>query len=363
VTDSNVPLPSSPTPKYAWRLLRAGPLRLDGGSMFGVVPRALWSREVPFDDQGRIELAHNCLLLQRPMPDQSSIPVGSASRTVSPPLAGTVRSADPTKSGTGGAERILIETGSGNKFDPKSRRIFGLTDYWIADALAEAGCRREDVTHAIVTHLHFDHAGGLTCRADGGEAVAVPSFPNATIYVQRREWDDALVNNSVMTRTYLPENLEPIREQVRLIESPLPFPPGYHPRRDEPPMVSAESRMLEILPGIRVLAVPGHTWGQQAVLFTDEQDRTVVFPADLLPTAHHVGAAYNMAYDVEPYTSTVTRRWFLEAAAANDWLLVLDHEAGNPCQRVKAEGKGWFKLEAVNDCAISGPACGAWTGS
>jgi glyoxylase-like metal-dependent hydrolase (beta-lactamase superfamily II) len=274
-----------------------------------------------------------------------------------------VRSADPTESGTAGPERILIETGSGNKFDPKSRRIFGLTDYWIADALAEAGCRREDVTHAIVTHLHFDHAGGLTCRADGGEAVAVPSFPNATIYVQRREWDDALVNNSVMTRTYLPENLEPIREQVRLIESPLPFPPGYHPRRDEPPMVSAESRMLEILPGIRVLAVPGHTWGQQAVLFTDEQDRTVVFPADLLPTAHHVGAAYNMAYDVEPYTSTVTRRWFLEAAAANDWLLVLDHEAGNPCQRVKAEGKGWFKLEAVNDCAISGPACGAWTGS
>jgi glyoxylase-like metal-dependent hydrolase (beta-lactamase superfamily II) len=258
-----------------------------------------------------------------------------------------VRSAGPAKSATAGPEHILIETGSGNKFDAKSQRIFGLTDYWIADALAEAGCRREDVTHAIVTHLHFDHAGGLTCRADVGEPVAVPSFPNANVYVQRREWEDALANHSVMTRTYLTENLEPIREQVRLIESPLPFPPGYHPRRDEPPIASAESRMLEILPGIRVLAVPGHTWGQQAVLFTDEQDRTVVFPADLLPTVHHVGAAYNMAYDVEPYTSTVTRRWFLEAAAANDWLLVLDHEPGNPCQRVKADGKGWFKLEAA----------------
>jgi len=298
--------------RYAWRLLRAGPLRLDGGSMFGVVPRVLWSRDVPYDDQGRIEVAHNCLLLQRPD--------------------------DPA--------RIVIETGSGNKFDEKSRRIFGLSDFWLADALAEAGCRCEEVTHAIVTHLHFDHAGGLTHRDSGGEAV--PTFPNATVYVQRREWDDALVNNSVMTRTYLRENLEPIRDQVRLIESPLPFPPGYHPRRDEPPMTSPESRMTEILPGIRVLAVPGHTWGQQAVLFTDEQNRTVVFPSDLLPTAHHVGAAYNMAYDVEPYTSTVTRRWFLEAAVANDWLLVLDHEPGNPCQRVKADGKGWFKLEEVS---------------
>jgi len=341
VTDVDAPFPSGSSPRYAWQLLRAGPLRLDGGSMFGVVPRALWSRLVPPDEQGRIEVAHNCLLLRRSKTDQTSATVGSALRTVTTPSDTKVRSADPT-----GSEWIVIETGSGNKFDAKSRRIFGLTDYWLADALAEAGCRRENVTHAIVTHLHFDHAGGLTCRAEG-EPLAVPTFPNATVFVQRREWDDALANNSVMTRTYLAENLEPIREQVRLIESPLPFPPGYHPRRDEPPIGSAQTRMIEVLPGIRVLAVPGHTWGQQAVLFTDDNDRTVVFPADLLPTVHHVGAAYNMAYDVEPYTSTVTRRWFLEAAAANDWLLVLDHEPGNPCQRVKADGKGWFKLEEV----------------
>jgi glyoxylase-like metal-dependent hydrolase (beta-lactamase superfamily II) len=100
-----------------------------------------------------------------------------------------------------------------------------------------------------------------------------------------------------------------------------------------------------VLPGIRTFLVPGHTWGQQAVLFTDEAGRTVVFTPDLLPTVHHVGAAYSLAYDVEPYTTMLTKRWFLAEAERRDWLLVLDHEPDTPCVRVRADGRGWWRLE------------------
>ncbi|MGB7159500.1 MAG: MBL fold metallo-hydrolase [Tepidisphaeraceae bacterium] len=302
--------------RYAWKLLRAGPLRLDGGSMFGVVPRAVWNRNVPCDEQGRIELAHNCLLLK------------------------------PTGSAVGSPRRVVIEVGSGDKFDEKNRNIYGLGDRAISDALRDVGCRCEEVDHVIVTHLHFDHAGGLTRHTAGG---VERTFPNATVHVQRREWDDALANRSVMTRTYLPENLEPIRPQLRLIDSPPPFPPGHLPQRDESPPNPLSQRETQILPGIHVFNVPGHTWGQQAVRFTDDRGRVVVFCPDIIPTAAHVGAAYNMAYDVEPFISTVTRRWFLNEAVENDWLLVLDHEPGEPRRRVRADGRGWYELVAATE--------------
>ena len=292
--------------RYSWKLLRAGPIWLDGGSMFGIVPRAIWNKRVSCDAQGRIELAHNCMLLESE------------------------------------GQRIVIETGSGDKFDEKNRRIYGLTNRSIIDAVRDAGCRCEDVAHVIVTHLHFDHAGGVTRRGDDGRAVR--TFPNATIHVQRLEWEDALSNRSVMTRTYLRENLDPIREQVRLIDSPPLFPTGHLPQRDEMPPSRLEDRETEVLPGIWVFSVPGHTWGQQAVRFVDGRGRHVVFTPDLIPTAEHVGAAYNMAYDVEPFISTVTRRWFLQEAVERDWLLVLDHEPGEPRRRVRLDGKGWYEL-------------------
>jgi hypothetical protein len=103
-------------------------------------------------------------------------------------------------------------------------------------------------------------------------------------------------------------------------------------------------RETPIAPGISVFLTPGHNWGQQAVKFTDTAGRTVVFTPDVMPTVNHVGAAYSLGYDVEPYTSMVTRRWLLEEAARGDWLLVLDHEPGNPCVRVRENGKGWFEL-------------------
>jgi glyoxylase-like metal-dependent hydrolase (beta-lactamase superfamily II) len=290
---------------YRWQILRAGPFKLDAGGMFGAVPKALWSKLVMVDDANRMDLALNCLLLSN------------------------------------GSHRVLLETGCGDKLDDKTRKIFGITDYSIIDALAEAGVKCEQITHAIVSHLHFDHAGGLTCRGETGPML---TFPNAKMYVQRTEWDDAIVGRSHMTRTYFPENLDPLRGRIQLIDSPPPFERGYRPRRDELPTTRLEDRETEVAPGVFVFNIPGHTIGLQAIRLTDETGQQVVFAADLIPTVNHVGAAYNMAYDIEPYTSTVTRRWFLTEAAKRKWLVVLDHEPGNPCVKVEPDDKGWFKL-------------------
>ena len=310
-------VPAETGVRHAWRLLRAGPIVLDAGGMFGVIPRAVWSRMVTPDARHRIELAQNCLLLDAP---------------------------------AGG--RILVEAGSGGKFSAKFRDLYGLGPRTVLDAVAEVQ-DPATVRHALVTHLHFDHVGGLTRPARDGEQPhwvgpdggVVRSFGAAEIVVQAREWHDAVANTSVITRTYLRENLEPLAPCLRLVESPSPFPPGALPRRDALPAGRLEDRLTEVLPGIHVFLAPGHTWGQQAVLFTDDRGRTVVFTPDLLPTVYHVGAAASLAYDVEPYTTMLTKRWFLAEAAARDWLLVLVHEPTTPCVRVRPDGRGWFVLE------------------
>jgi len=308
------PPPHNPTtsPPFSWQLLNAGPLWLDGGGMFGLVPRIVWEKLVTPDEKHRIRLNHNCILLHHP------------------------------------SGPVVIETGSGNKFDAKNRDIFGLTDRTIIQAVEETGTKLSDVRDVIVTHLHFDHAGGLTraARVDSSALSSQPvlTFPNAHIHVQQREWDDAIVNRSVMTRTYLSENLEPIRERLQLHASKRAFEIGVTPDRDNLPKIRLEDRLTEILPGVFVFIVPGHTWGQQAVMFRDDRGRTVVFTPDVMPTVWHVGAAYSMAYDVEPYTSLISRRWFLSEAMQRDWLLVIDHEPNTPLVRVREDGKGWFKL-------------------
>jgi glyoxylase-like metal-dependent hydrolase (beta-lactamase superfamily II) len=323
---------------YSWRLLRAGRFKLDGGSMFGLVPRVVWSRTVPPDDRGRIPVQHNCLLLEASGKAIPASAAGSSKPAFSPRL-------------------VIIETGSGDKMDPKSKDIFELENRSILEALHEADCRPEDVDAVAVTHLHFDHAGGLTRLARAGEKPdwtgpgsagtdhpVKLTFPNAAIFAQAREWDDALANRSVMTRTYFRDHLEPIRDRLRLVDSPRPFAPGAIVDRDAAPLAPVALRETPIAPGLSVFLVPGHTWGQQAIKFTDTRGSTVVFTPDVMPTVNHVGAAYSLGYDVEPYTSMVSRRWFLEAAAAGNWLLVLDHEPGNPCLRVRENARGWYDL-------------------
>jgi glyoxylase-like metal-dependent hydrolase (beta-lactamase superfamily II) len=250
--------------------------------MFGVVPKAIWSRLSPPDDANRIALQTNCLLL------------------------------------TSGDHRVLIETGCGDKWSDKSRRIFGIEERTVVDALREVDTMPDDIDDVIVTHLHFDHAGGLT-QLDN-EREAVPVFGRAAVHVQGREWEDALANRSTMTGTYLRTHLDPIADRVQLLDG--------------------ES---EILPGIRSLPMPGHTWGQQAVLVDTDQG-VVCFPGDVCPTRHHVGAPYSMGYDMLPFENMQSKRLLLARAAEESWTVVLDHEPAHPVFRVHRSGD-WFDFE------------------
>lgn len=328
--------------QWNWQILRAGRLLLDGGGMFGVIPRVVWSRSIDVDDKHRVEVAHNCLLLESAEPDAA----------------------------LGRPRRVLIEAGTGDKMDPKMTAIFGIEhDKAIHNLVQAAGVDPAEIDHIIVSHLHFDHAGGLTRRpragetpdwtaqgkqASGDDPNVVLSFPNAEVIVQDREWRDAMANDAVMTRTYYPDHLLPLElprpdgsPRLRLVRSAPPFTPGRTPHRDETPGTPVRERMTEVLPGIRVFSTPGHTWGQQAIAFDATDSQTVVFTPDLIPTVHHVGPAYSLGYDVEPYTAMITKRWFLAEAAEAGWTLALDHEPGNPVQRAWATPKGWFELKPL----------------
>jgi glyoxylase-like metal-dependent hydrolase (beta-lactamase superfamily II) len=165
----------------------------------------------------------------------------------------------------------------------------------------------------LLTHLHFDHAGGVTRSGKNDEPI--PTFPNARIYVQKTEWEDALANKSTMSKTYLRENLDPIKDQVELIDGEA-----------------------EPVPGIHVAPAPGHTWGQQMIRFSDKQG-VVAFAGDVMPTAAHVGLAYNMGYDVLPYTNMQTKRDYLQQAADEGWRIIPPHEPGEPIRVVETHPK------------------------
>ncbi|MCA9277191.1 MAG: MBL fold metallo-hydrolase [Phycisphaerales bacterium] len=335
--------------RYKWTLLRASQFLLDGGGMFGIIPRVVWERSVTPDDKHRIRLMHNCLLLESVDPDPE----------------------------TGKPHRYLIEAGTGDKLDEKMSSIFGLDGRTVESEVVRAGVDVGEIEATIVTHLHFDHAGGLTRRAREGETpdwvASKPgaasgdsndvcfTFPNAELIVQRREWVDARNNDAVMTRTYYRDHLLPFedermpladgRARLRVVDSARPFPLNRKPSKGEMPKSPVEERTTQVLPGIHVFLVPGHTWGQQAVQFEDDQGRTIVFTPDVLPTHYHIGQPYSLSYDVEPYTSMITKQWFLHEASERGWVLVLDHEPGNPCYSVKSNDKGWYDLEPV-DCGI-----------
>jgi glyoxylase-like metal-dependent hydrolase (beta-lactamase superfamily II) len=236
--------------------------------MFGIIPKAIWSKWTKPDEQNRIPLQTNCLLLDD------------------------------------GSQKVLIETGCGGKFSEKERAIYALEERTIVDALGEVNVKPEEISTVIVTHLHFDHAGGLTRLKESGEPACV--FPSAEVVVQRQEWEDAMANKSTMSKTYLSSHLEPIRESVRPVDG-----------------------IVEVIPGIRVEPLVGHTWGMQGVFFQDD-DGEIAFPADLMPTAAHVHPAASMGYDMLPYETMRTKQAFLDRAAAAGWRILLGHEPGEP---------------------------------
>ena len=273
-------------------LLEGGRQWLDGGAMFGVVPRPLWEKKIPPDDRNRIPLALRCLAVEHP------------------------------------AGLVLVDTGIGNKESAKFHDIYGVANAGQAgatqleDALAAAGHRPEDVRWVINTHLHFDHAGGNTrLSAGGGEAEL--AFPGAVYVVQERELEFARHTNERTRASYFPANFEPlaVADRWRLIDGPA-----------------------EIVPGISGLPTPGHVPGHQSILVQDGGE-SALFLGDLAPTAAHVPLPWIMGYDLEPLVTLESKRALLGQALAEDWLLLFEHDAAVRAGRV-TEGRRGLEVTA-----------------
>lgn len=273
----------------AARVLSGGALRLDGGAMFGIIPKPIWSRSAPPDDANRIALACNCLLIEGALV---------------------------------GGRRVLIETGHGSKFGEKERSIFGIDPgRWLLPALAAEGVEPETITDVILTHLHFDHAGGLTRESDG---QVDPTFPRAAVHVARAEFDDARANFGIMTNSYREENFEPV---------------------DRAAAWRLHAGAGGIIDGIEALPTPGHTRGHCSIVIRGA-DRTLAFVGDVLPTARHAGRPYNMGYDLYPLENRQSKQRLFMQAEKERWTLVLGHEPETPVVHAVAE-KGWYRLDAA----------------
>src|SRR5215469_873998 len=248
------------------RYLDGGNFWLDGGAMFGVVPKVFWEKKSPPDDRNRIKLRANSLLVQAH------------------------------------GKTIVIETGNGTKWDPKMRAIYGVQEGDpLLDSLAAQGVQVRDVDLVINTHLHFDHAGGNT-RIENDRAV--PTFPRARYVVQRAELDHAAAPTERDRASYFPENFVPIT-QAGLWDLSI---------SDQP-----------ILPGISVAPIPGHNADIQAILLTG-RGKTLAFVADLLPTRHHIPLPWIMAYDLYPMRTLETKRSWLPRMANENWIVVFGHD-------------------------------------
>jgi len=259
--------------------LEGGLQRLDGGAMFGVVPRPLWSKRIAPDERHRIPLAMRCLLIEHP------------------------------------DGLVLVDTALGNKESAKFLDIYGVEneglegDTQLEDALATTGFLPADVRWVINTHLHFDHAGGNTTidpdlRDDPRRHVR-PTFSNATYVVQKGDLEFARHTNERTRASYLPHNFEPVAGagKWRLLEGEG-----------------------EVLPGISVRLTPGHVPWHQAILVKDRGE-TAAFMADLIPTTAHLPLPWIMGYDVEPLRSLESKRALLRDAVAGEWRLVFEHDS------------------------------------
>lgn len=252
--------------------------------MFGIIPQPLWSKTNPPDERNRIDLACRCLLIEHD------------------------------------DRNVLVDVGIGTKWDERGRDIYNIHDQdpGLAGALGQLGLSRESIDDVIVTHLHFDHAGGLSRYADGSDGRIVPTFPEATHWVQRRNWSWAHEPS--------PRDEGSYREQdFACLE------------RSDAPELRLVDGIDEILPGIEVLPLHGHTFGMQAVkIETDEH--VFVYLADLIPTTSHMADAYVMGYDLQPLETVEEKREMLHRASRNDWILFFEHDPYQAFARPDMEG-------------------------
>jgi glyoxylase-like metal-dependent hydrolase (beta-lactamase superfamily II) len=255
--------------------------RLDGGAMFGVVPRTLWSKVCPPDDQNRIRMNMNCVFIET------------------------------------GDERILIETGIGEKWSAKHLEMFGITrERTLATSLRSVGVEPDSISIVINTHLHFDHAGGNTTLNEGGQAV--PAFPNARYFVSKSEVEHAEAPNERDRASYLPDNWRPLIASGQL---------------------ELKEAECEVTPGLRLETYPGHNRSMQCWRL-DREGQTLFGFADLVPMRAHVPFAWIMGYDLYPAETLAAKKKLLPHAAREGWWCLFYHDPDEPlCRLTEDEGK------------------------
>ena len=266
--------------------INAGNFKLDGGAMFGVVPKSLWQKTNPSDSDNLIDLTARCMLIES------------------------------------GSRLILVDAGMGDK---QSEKFFSYYKPWGDDSLVKsinsAGFSIDEITDVFLTHLHFDHCGGSTVLNSNN--VSVPLFKNAKYWSNKNHWDWATNPNSREKASFLKENLIPIEESGQLCFLDVKSPGFNH---------------YDQL-GFDVLFVDGHT-EKQMIPKVSYNGKEVVFMADLLPTAGHIPLPYIMGYDVRPLTTLEEKRSFLNLAVEEEYCLFMEHDAHNQIITLKETEKG-----------------------
>lgn len=258
--------------------LRDGYFCLDGGTMFGVVPKVLWEKSFPSDERNRIKLALNSLLIKT------------------------------------NKALILIETGIGPKLDQKSVDIYSVErEPGLVPNLEKLGFKAEEINFVINTHLHFDHCGCNTSKSERGEIA--PTFTKAKYIIQKGEWEHALHPNERDKKSYLDLNFLPLEKygQLKLVEG------------DQ-----------EITEGVEVIVVPGHTAAHQCVRIRS-QGKTLFFLGDLIPTSAHIGLSYIMSYDLFPLETLKNKKKYYDKAIKENWIFAFVHDPQFYFGRVKKE--------------------------
>lgn len=275
--------------------LRDGFFRLDGGAMFGVVPKVLWEKIYPADDQNRILLGLNSLLVQ--------------------------------------AENfnLIVDTGIGPHFDPKLSGLYSVDNKpGLFAHLQELGVKREDIDMVINSHLHFDHCGGNTMIGEGNEPI--PAFPNAVYIIQKGEWECALNPNARDRSSYLEQFFVPLKEhrQLRLVEG--------------------NTKLAE---GLEVVLASGHTANHQCVKIKSEE-KTLFFLGDMVPTSGHVGLPYIMSYDLYPLETIRNKKACYREAIKQDWILAFNHDPDYYFGKVKKKN-GKYQFQPLVDSGDENP--------
>lgn len=257
-----------------------GTFRLDGGAMFGVVPKSIWDKINPADPRNRILLSLNCLLIRA------------------------------------SGKNILIDTGMGSRFDEKSDEIYEVNrSPGLEENLKKVGTPPEKIDSVILAHLHFDHCGGNTKLDAKGNLV--PSFPNAKYIIQKKEWEDALSPNERTKSSYREEDLLLLERagQLKLIDGDF-----------------------EVAPGIRAIVTGGHTRGHQIVLIESARKRCI-FWGDLIPTTGHINVPYIMSYDLFPLETIAQKKKWEEIAVSEKCLCYFEHDPRVTFAYLERKGK------------------------